>query len=58
MKEYTNLSDEFNKLSQEKKELIERKTYDLISQVNTIKYLQEKLNISEEVIVNYIDKNS
>lgn len=58
MKEYTSLSDELNKLSKEKKELIEKRTYQLISQINTIKYLQEKLDISEEELMNYIDENN
>jgi len=55
MKEYTNFSEEFNKLFGERQAIIKARASQIYLEELTLKYLQEKLGLSLSELAKYLE---
>jgi len=55
MKEYTNFSEEFNKLGKERQASIKARASQIYLEELTLKYLQEKLGLSSSELAKYLE---
>jgi DNA-binding transcriptional regulator YiaG len=55
MKEYTNFSEEFNKLGKERQASIKARASQIYLEELTLKYLQEKLGLSLSELAKYLE---